>query len=160
MNDESADTATPSDSPTRRLLAALAVALVPWTVLTIGSDVSLFFTFGILNVDPLGLTTITDFYFRYTAALPEYLTAWGLSVLVFAVGLASALVGLVWREDPRVTAAMFVFAGFGQLLFALGFLRRVGYTAIPIGTVLLWALVWRYYRRDLASIVQFPDGRE
>ena len=146
-----------------RVLAAIAVALLPWTVVFTRQYVDLFFSFGLLPVGPSGLTTITDFYFRHTAGLPEYLNAWGLGVLLFAVGLANALFGLVseraglsLRDDPRITAAMYVFAGFGQLVFAFGFLRRPsGYVAVPLGTVLLWGLVWRYYRQDLASVFRY-----
>jgi uncharacterized protein (TIGR04206 family) len=140
----------------RRLPVLIAVALAPWNAVLTDGYLSLFFTFGIVNFDPAGVALITDYYFRFSAARPEYMNAWGLGVLLFAVGLASALAGLVWREDSRVTAAMFVFAGFGQLLFALGFLGRPGpYVAVPFGTVLLWGLVWRYYRTDLLSIFRY-----
>ncbi|AQL43802.1 TIGR04206 family protein [Halorientalis sp. IM1011] len=151
--------------PSRRVLAAIAVGLLPWTVLFRRQYLDLFFSFGLVPVGPSGVTTVTDFYFRHTAGLPEYLNAWGLGVLLFAVGLANALFGLVserfglaLREDPRITAAMYVFAGFGQLVFVLGFLRRPsGYVAVPLGTLLLWGLVWRYYRRDLASMFRYGD---
>jgi uncharacterized protein (TIGR04206 family) len=144
---------------TRRVLVALVVAFLPWTVVLRRGFVDLFFPWGLVPAGPSGPTTITDFYFQFTAGLPEYLNAWGLGALLFAVGLANALFGLAseradfpLREDPRITASMYVFAGFGQLIFALGFLRRPGYVAVPLGTVLLWGLVWRYYRRDLASL--------
>ncbi|RXK51499.1 TIGR04206 family protein [Halorientalis pallida] len=145
----------------RRVLVLVAVALAPWTAVSANGFVSWFLPIGIVNLDPLELTTIFEYYLLYTRNLPPYLNAWGLSVVVFFVGLVSALVGLVWREDARVTASMFVLAGIGQLVFALGFFRRgQGYAAVPIGTLLLWGVVWRYYRRDLASIFQFPDGTE
>ncbi|WP_424018275.1 TIGR04206 family protein [Halorientalis pallida] len=140
----------------RRLPVLIAVAVAPWNAVLTDGYLSLFFTFGIVNFDPAGFALLTDYYFRFSAARPEYMNAWGLGVLLFAVGLLSALAGLVWREDQRVTAAMFVFAGFGQLVFALGFLGRPGpYVAIPFGTILLWGLVWRYYRSDLASIFRY-----
>ncbi|MFB6083877.1 MAG: TIGR04206 family protein [Halorientalis sp.] len=147
---------------TRRVLATVAGALLPWTVVVHRGYVDLFFPFGLVPLGPSGLTTITGFYFRYTAGLPGYLNAWGLSVLLFAVGLGNALFGLAserlglpLREDRRVTAAMYVLAGVGQLGFAVGFLRRPGYAAVPVGTVLLWGLVWRYYRRDLAAVFEY-----
>ncbi len=157
----------PDESDTRqrlhRVLVAIAVALLPWTVVFTRQYVDLFFSFGLVPLGPSGLTPITDFYFRHTAGLPGYLNAWGLGALLFAVGLANALFGLMserlglsLREDPRVTAAMYVFAGLGQLVFAVGFLRRpAGYVAVPFGTVLLWGLVWRYYRRDLAAVFEY-----
>jgi len=149
----------------RRVLAAVAVALLPWTVVSTRGYVDLFFSFGLVPVGSSEVTTIVDFYFRFTAGLPEEMNAWGLGALLFAVGLANAIFGLVseWaglalREDLRITAAMYVFAGFGQLVFALGFLGRPGpYVAVPLGTVLLWGLVWRYYRRDLASVFEYRD---
>ena len=140
----------------RRLSILIAVALAPWNVVVRGSFVSSFHAFGIVNLDPLGLTSIVEYYFLYTQGLQPYLNAWGLGVFAFAVGLASALSGLIWREDVRVTAAMFVLAGFAQLVFTLGFLRRPGYVAVPVGTVLLWGVVWRYYRDDLRAIFRYP----
>ncbi len=145
----------------RRVSVLVAVALVPWTAVSANGFVSWFLPIGILNLGPLELTTIFEYYLLYTRNLPPYLNAWGLSVALFAVGFVSALAGLFWREDARVTASMFVLAGFGQLLFALGFFRRgPGYAAVPIGTLLLWGVVWRYYRTDLLSIFQYPDGTE
>ncbi|WP_299262255.1 TIGR04206 family protein [Halorientalis sp.] len=165
MTDDSSDPASEAAAETtrryRRVSVLVAVALAPWTAVSANGFVSWFLPIGIVNLDPLELTTIFEYYFLFTRTLPPYLNAWGSSVVLFAVGLVSALVGLVWREDARVTASMFVFAGLGQLVFALGFFRRgPGYAAVPIGTLLLWGVVWRYYRTDLLSIFRYPDGTE
>ena len=109
--------------------------------------------FGLLNFDPLQLATIYDYYFQYTVTLPRFLQAWGVSVLVYALAVASALLGFVWREDARVTAALLLLAGISHLWVSLGFLRRPGYVSVPVGSLLCFLVVWRYYRDDLAELV-------
>jgi len=141
----------------RRVPVLLAVAILPWTVVAIRDTVSLFFVFGIVNADPVHLTTVTDYYFRFTGALPRYLLAYGVSGLLFGAAVVSALVGLYWRESGRVTAGLLVVAGLSQLWFAAGFYRRPGYVAVPLGTVAVWLVAWWYYRPELRQLVGLAD---
>lgn len=143
----------------RRLSMLVVVALVPWTIVIARGTPTLVFAFGLYNFDPASLTTITDYYFRFTAGLPQFLIAWGLGVLCYLLALGSALLGLVWREDRRLTGALLVLAGLTEAGVSLGFMRRPGYLAVPVGTILLWLVAWRYYGRDLRAIFSYsgPD---
>ena len=154
-------------TPRRRLVAVLVAGLVPWTVLVIGGELTLVFTAGLVNTNPPNFVSITDFFFRYTAGLvntnppnfvsipdfffrytaglPQFIESWGAGVLLYALGVTSAVSGVLWREDPRVTALSLVGAALLQVGGFLGFDRRLGYTAIPMGTAVLLTVVWWYY---------------
>jgi uncharacterized protein (TIGR04206 family) len=143
----------------RRLLAVLALAVVPWTVVFAHGTPTLFFPVGSFTPSPVSFTAVWDYYLRYTAFLPQYLAAWGIGVALLGVALLSALSGVVWREDARVTGAVLVLAGVSNLAFAGGFLPRVGYTAVPVGTLLSWTVAWWYYRRDIRrmlAVTEYP----
>ncbi|EMA45194.1 TIGR04206 family protein [Halococcus saccharolyticus] len=135
-----------SSTPRRRLLVLLALGLVPWTVL-VGSEVTLLFPFGLVNANPLHLTPLNDYlrFARGFAALPRYLQAWPVSVGCYLAGLASALVGVVWREDPRVTGGLIALAGLSHVSVAVGLSRGIGRLALPIGPVLALAVAWWFY---------------
>lgn len=135
----------------RRLPILLLLAFTPWTVVSAFGTITLVFPFGLLNFDPIQLATIYDYYFQFTVTLPRFLQAWGVSVLLYAGAVGSALLGLVWHEDARVTAALLVLAGVTNLWVSLGFLRRPGYFSVPVGTVLCFVVIWVYYREDLAQ---------
>jgi uncharacterized protein (TIGR04206 family) len=133
------------------VLAILALVVVPWSVQTFSAGgVSFVFAWGLVTPGPLSVTTIYEYLFVYTVGLPPYILAWPLSVLLWALALASALVGhLTGREDVRVTAALLVFAGLAQVSLARGFALQPYRSAFPLGTVLLWATAWWLYGADL-----------
>ncbi|MFD1585469.1 TIGR04206 family protein [Halorientalis brevis] len=145
----------------RRLLAVAALVLAPLTVVFSRRAPTIFFPFGSFTPNPTSFTAIWDYYLRYTNGLPEYLVAWGIAVVLVVLAILSALSGVVWREDARVTAALLALAGASNLAFAGGFIPRVGYTGVPVGTLLLWTVVWWYYRdafrRVLAVTERQPD---
>lgn len=124
-----------------RLLAALIVGVLPWSVV-ISGQLSLVFSFGLVNVQPLHLTTVWDYVFVYTRGLPRFLLAWPISTLLYVGGLVSILSGRLGIEDERVTAGLFAFAGCSQLWVAWGFTRRLSSGAIPLGAGLLFVLAW------------------
>lgn len=140
----SASPATPA--PRRRLLVLLALGLVPWTVL-VGSEVTLLFSFGLVNANPFHLTPLDDYlrFARGFAALPRYLQAWPVSVGCYLAALASALVGVVWREDPRVTGGLVVLTGLSHATVAVGLSRGIGRLALPLGPVLALTIAWWCY---------------
>jgi len=131
--------------PRRRLAAVVCCGLAPWTVLVIGGELTLVLPLGLVNTNPLQYVSIYDFFFRFTDSLPSFIEAWGTGVLLYALALASSLSGVVWREDPRITMLSLVGAALSQVSVFLGFNRRIGYLAIPVGTVVLLALAWWYY---------------
>jgi uncharacterized protein (TIGR04206 family) len=138
----------------RSLSALLALLAVPWSIQTFAGarPPGFVFTWGLVNFDPLSVTFIWDFLFRYTMGLPDYILAWPLSVGCYLAAVASALAGHLFdREDPRVTAGLLAAAGVAQLTLARGFSVQPGRTAWPLGTAACWLIAWWVYRRRAAS---------
>lgn len=127
----------------RRLAAILGLGVVPWSFVDAGGLVTVVFSFGFLNFDPLQLEDIVSFVTVDTVGLPQFLLAWPVGVGIYGLALGSALSGTVFgREDRRVTALMLVVVGLTQLRMALGFSARLDTYAVPVGTVLCLAVVW------------------
>ena len=142
--------------PRRRLVAVVAAGLLPWTVLLIGNELTLLFTFGLFNTNPPQLVTVVDYFFRYTDTLPSFIESWGTGVLLYLLTLASATSGVVWREDHRITALALLGAALSQIGVAVGFSRRLGTLALPLGTVAMLAVAWWYYWPLVRSV---PETR-
>ncbi|KAB1189292.1 TIGR04206 family protein [Haloferax sp. MBLA0077] len=130
-----------------RLLLVLAVGVVPWSVQTFTTGSTTFlFAWGLVSPSSGSLTTITDFFFRFTMGLPDYILVWPVGVACYVVALGSSLSGYLFgREDVRITAAGLVLAGVTQLEVARGFSVQPGRTAWPLGTILLWAVAGYLY---------------
>jgi uncharacterized protein (TIGR04206 family) len=158
---------------TRAFAARFALLLVPlfvpWSVLTGDATRPTFlFAWGLVNPDPLAVTTLYDFLFRYTAGLPDYILAWPLSVACYVSAVASALVGRyagtraerAGRDGRggRVTAGLLALAGIAQLSLAYGFSVQPGRTAWPVGTAVLWAVAGYVYV-STATRRQSPPAR-
>lgn len=131
--------------PRRRLGAVVAAGVVPWTVLLIGQELTLVFSFGLFNTNPPELLSVYSYFFRFTATLPQFIESWGSGVLLYLFALLSAVAGVVWREDVRLTALALAGSGLSQIPVFLGFNRRLNYVALPVGTVVLLAVVWWCY---------------
>jgi uncharacterized protein (TIGR04206 family) len=134
-----------SARPPARLAVLLALLAIPWSVQTFagGRAPTFVFVWGLVNADPLSVTFIWDFLFRYTRGLPEYILAWPLSVACYLAAFASALAGR--RENPQVTAGLLAAAGIAQLSLARGFAVQPGRTAWPLGTLACWLVAWWVY---------------
>jgi uncharacterized protein (TIGR04206 family) len=127
----------------RRLLAVVAVGLVPWSLVFAGGELTLVFAFGLVDPAPLHLTDVLTYTFVYTLGLPDFLFAWPVGVGLYLLALASVVSGhLFGREDRRVTAVLLVLVGVTQVSFAWGLTGRMRTFAVPLGTVACWALVW------------------
>ncbi|WP_058995082.1 TIGR04206 family protein [Haloarcula sp. CBA1127] len=131
--------------PRRRLIAVVVAGLVPWTVVLIGEELTLVFSFGLFNTNPPELLSVYSYFIRFTSALPQFIESWGSGVLLYAFALASAVAGVVWREDVRMTALALAGAGLTQFPVFLGFNRRLNYVAVPVGSLVLLIVVWWYY---------------
>jgi uncharacterized protein (TIGR04206 family) len=139
---------------TARLVAALSLLAVPWSVQTFagGRAPSLVFAWGLVNANPLGVTFLWEFLFVYTRGLPDYILAWPLSVACYLCALGSALGGrAVGREDRRVTAGLLAAAGIAQLTLARGFSVQPGRAAWPLGTLACWLVAWWFYARPFLT---------
>lgn len=141
----------------KRRLLPVAVALLgalPWTVQLWTGGVGLVFAFGLVNPETARLVTLPEYLGLSggPAGLPDRLLAWPVAVLLWGLAALSALGGrLLDREDRRVTGWLLVLAGASHLAFALG-LNRPGLLAIPLGTVLLWAVAWWGYGGALVQV--------
>jgi uncharacterized protein (TIGR04206 family) len=148
----------PHSTPGRRLVALVALAFVPWTVILIYGEVTLVFPFGFFNTNPPALV---DLYTLLAAGgglprNPELLPA---STLLYAGALVSAAAALVDREDPRLTAGLLVLAGIAHLGVAYAVVHRLRYTPIPFGALLLLVAAWWFYWPSLRALVLAPiDG--
>ncbi|PSP54363.1 TIGR04206 family protein [Halobacteriales archaeon QS_1_67_19] len=131
----------------RRLLALVALAGVPWTVLAAGD---LVFAWGLVATDPVHVTTLPDYLFVYTMGLPRRLLAWPVSAVLYALAVGNAGLGQLGArfEDRRVTGGLLALAGASHLWFAVG-LASPGLLAVPLGTVLLWTAAWWFHWPDL-----------
>jgi len=132
-------------APRRRLAVVVLVGLLPWTVIVIGSELTLVLSVGLVNTNPPQYLPITDYFGPYTTTLAPFAESWRTSVLLYALALASALSAVLWREDPRITALALVGAALSQLGVFFSFNRRLNYLALPVGTVVILAAVWWYY---------------
>lgn len=133
----------------RRPLLVAAIGLVPWTVVVYPNGVDLVFPWGLVNTNPPAVVDLPSYLFVYTAgpgSLPDRLTAWPESALLFGLAVGSASLAAVGREDSRITAALLGLAGVVHFRVALG-LIRLGETAIPVGPALLLGAAWWAYGR-------------
>jgi len=128
----------------RRLLAVAAAGVVPWTVV-VGPDLTLVFPFGLVNDNPWFLVNALDYLRLTPGGRAAYIDAWLIGAALYGVALALAALGTVDVEDPRLTGGLLVCAALSQFPLAAGFTRRIGYVAVPVGSVLLLGVAWRWY---------------
>lgn len=113
-------------------------------VLSDGS-VGLVFAWGLVNPGTLHVTDIGSYLFVHTRGLPEFLLAWPIAAVLYIGAIASGLLGLWNREDPRLTGGLLVLAGLSLIVFADGISRPASITGLPVGTVLVWLVAWWVY---------------
>jgi uncharacterized protein (TIGR04206 family) len=137
-------------NPRRRLLLVALLGVLPWSVVQSPTVTTLFFPFGFLNLETqTHVVTIYDYLFVHTQGLYQFVYAWPLGVLLYLLALGSAALGLVDREDRRVTAGLLALVGLTQLQFALGWGSLPGRLGIPVATITTLTLVWWVYWPDL-----------
>jgi uncharacterized protein (TIGR04206 family) len=164
MDDASADGPAPSTthrgephgSPRRRLAVIAALAVVPWTVILIYGEVTLVFPFGFFNTNPPELIDIYRLLIVAKGGLPRNPELLPVSIILWAVALASAAAGLVGHEDPRFTAGILVLAGLSHFGVAYAFSHRLAYTPVPFGAVLMLVVAWWYYWPSLRATMMAP----
>jgi len=147
-----------ASTPRLRLLVLVLAAALPWTVVAIaGRGMTTVFAFGLVDlnpaVDPTTRVLPLPDLLRYGGGLPRNPELLPASVVLYLAALASAAAGPVGREDTRLTAGLLVLAGVTHLGVAHAFLHRPGYTAVPLGAVVLVALAWWFYWQDLRRTV-------
>ena len=151
---------TPTVRSRAAALGLLGLLAVPWSVQVFsGRDATLLFAWGLVNTNPLMVTTLPEFLFLYTQGLPEYILAWPLSVGLYTAALVSAGVGW-WtgREDRRVTAGLLVVAAVAQAQLAWGFSVQPSRAAWPVGSVALVAAAAAYYWMGVRETAAPAEG--
>ncbi len=144
-------------TPRRRLIVLLAIAVVPWTVVFIGNEVTLLFPFGVFNSNPPQLTdlyTLLSFGWR----LPRNPELVPLSYTFYALALAGVAVGVArdGAEPERLTAGLLVLAGVTHVGVAYSVAYKLQWTPVPFGALLLFAVAWWFYWDDLRTLVVSP----
>lgn len=134
-----------STTAKRRLLIILLLGLIPWTVVTVSGTVTLVLPFGLIDAQSWRLLTLPEYLRLSGGRIAPFIEAWPLSVFLYAGTLVSAIGGVFGREDPRLTGGFLVLTAVGQLPFVFGLSQRFGYTAIPVGIVLMLAAAWWFY---------------
>lgn len=134
-------------TPKQRLLVVLALGLIPWTLITITSTntVTLALPFGLIDVNSWHLLTLPNYLRHSGEQIAPFMQAWPIGALLYVCALVSAVGGVFGYEDPRLTGSFLVLTAVSQIPLVLGFSRRFGYTAVPVGTVLMLAAVWWLY---------------
>jgi uncharacterized protein (TIGR04206 family) len=143
------------DRPRRRLLALLALLAVPWSVQFFGpgSLPTLRFAWGMVSLRPVAASLLLD-YLRFGRA-PIVFT-WLLASGLYALAAAATLGAVAaarregappgWgRAVDRAVAGLLALAGAANLSVAWTFSVQPGRVALPVGTLLLWAVAWRYF---------------
>lgn len=149
----------PSVSTLRAAFAVLLLGCLPWGVLSSGDDVALVMAWGLFRPSTLHVYSLYDLLTESWPSyrmLPHSLRVWPIGTGLYGLALASAALGaLAGREDPRVTGGLLVLAGIAALWVTAGAAGRSepGVIAIPLGTIGLWFVAWRWYGPALRNLV-------
>lgn len=133
----------------RRRVALLALALVPWTVLTYGWELNGIFLWASVATAPPQVLPLPEYLERVgvpLARLPTRLLGWPVSAALFGLAAASeALDAVLDRDLRRPTAGLLVLAALAHLRVTLGMGRTAG-LALPVGPLAAFAVLWWLYR--------------
>lgn len=129
----------------RRAFVVLALGVIPWTLITTTSTVTLVLPFGLVDANSWHLLTLFEYLYLSGGQIAPFLRAWPIGALLYVCGLMSAVGGIFGREDPRLTGGFLVLTAVSQIPLVLGFSRRVGYSVFPVGIVLMLVVVWWVY---------------
>lgn len=135
-------------TPKQRLLVVLALGLIPWTLITITtttSTVTLVFPFGLVDTNSWHFLTLPEYLGHSGGQIAPFMEAWPIGALLYVCAFVGAVGGVFGYEDPRLTGSFLVLTAVSQIPLVLGFSRRLGYTAVPLGTVLMLVVAWWVY---------------
>jgi uncharacterized protein (TIGR04206 family) len=133
----------------RRLALVALVGLLPWTLVGVGGAWTVVHPLGLFNLTPpRNFVFVYSYLFERTTGVPPFFELWPVGIVVYAAALGSAALGLLDREDQRLTAGLLVLVGLTQFSVTWEFLTlptRQGYVAVPVATLTTFALVWWVY---------------
>ncbi|MFB6131205.1 MAG: hypothetical protein ABEJ28_10335 [Salinigranum sp.] len=145
MVDPAADATKRAGGPSSlRAAVFLLAGLLPWGVVTWSSGFYLVFALGSTAVGLAGFNLLPVPVLA--PVTPGFAIAWVVGTGCYLLALASAALGYVDREDRRVTAGLFVFAGVSVLRFAVELSGQRGIVVLPVGTATLWLAALVAYR--------------
>ncbi|WP_276254211.1 TIGR04206 family protein [Halomontanus rarus] len=125
-------------------LALCSPLVVPWVVV-LTTSATLVFPWGMVAVEGWYVTSLPDFL-ASTSGLPRHLEVWPLGSLCYGFAFAWA-VGERIGADQRVTAGLLVLAAIAAVWMGSGLGVEPNRRAIPLGSILLFALaLWAYVR--------------
>ena len=119
----------------RRAGVVFLAGALPWVVVVWPSGWYPIFSVGFLHVETLTFTTMPAYVDR-VGDVPSHLQAWPIAVLLWAGAVVTALVD---RIDAGVTVGLLALAGASVLSLSVSLSGQRGITAVPLGTLWLWA---------------------
>lgn len=128
-----------------RLLVLAALALAPWSLQVLdGTLLGLRFVWGMASLDPLAVSTLLAYLPVHRAPI---VFDWLLAASFFGLAVVATLAGaLLDRRDGRLAAGLLALAGVANLSVAWTFSPQPGRLALPVGTLALWVVAWRWWR--------------
>ncbi|MFW5918203.1 MAG: TIGR04206 family protein [Haloferacaceae archaeon] len=136
---------TDSRSFRTRVAVLALLAALPWSIQWLdGSGLGVRFVWGMASPGPGSVSTLVA-YLRFSGApiVFDWLLAAGLFGLAVVVTLIERATG---RYDGRIAAGLLALSGLANLAVAWTFSVQPGRLALPVGTLLLWYVAWRWWR--------------
>lgn len=97
-----------------------------------------------VSLDPFAVSTLLA-YLQYGGA--PIVFDWALAVGFFGLALVATLLEwLLGLRDARIAAGLLALAGIANLAVSWRFSAQPYRIALPVGTVLLWYVAWRWWR--------------
>jgi len=131
----------------RRVGVVVLAGLLPWVVVAWPGGWYPIFSAGFLRVETLAFTSLPTYVAR-VGAFPSHLQAWPIAVLLWAGAVVTAAVDWV---DSAVTVGLLALAGASVLSLSLSLSGQRGITAVPLGTLWLWAAAAVCYTDQFAD---------
>ncbi|AHG04010.1 hypothetical protein HALDL1_10665 [Halobacterium sp. DL1] len=131
----------------RRVGVVVLAGLLPWVVVAWPGGWYPIFSAGFLRVETLAFTSLPTYVAR-VGAFPSHLQAWPIAVLLWAGAVVTAAVD---RVDSAVTVGLLALAGASVLSLSLSLSGQRGITAVPLGTLWLWAAAAVCYTDQFAD---------
>lgn len=121
------------------------LAALPWSVqLFAGSSPTIRFVWGMVRLDPFSTSTLIA-YLQVSRA--PIVFDWLLAASFFGLALTATLAEvLLDRRDDRVAAGLLALSGLANISVAWTFSAQPGRLALPVGTVALWVVAWRWWQ--------------
>ena len=128
-----------------RILVLVALIALPWSIQFFdGAAPTLRFVWGMASLESSSVSSIL-LYVQFNRA--SIVFDWVLSGGFLLVAAVATLLGAVTdRQDGRIAAGSLVLAGLANLSVVWTFSIQPARSAVPIGSILVWYVAWRWWR--------------